>query len=93
VRRGAFPAAQGAIGRYAARRLRTMKHEDVESSVIHSVAYDELTRTMEVRFQDGDRYRYFDVEPELIDEFLDAESKGQFFNDYIRDSYLFNRVW
>lgn len=69
-----------------------MKHVDVESTLIHSIAYDETERVLEVRFQDGDAYRYFEVEPELVEEWLNADSKGAFFNDHIRDAYITRRV-
>jgi hypothetical protein len=70
-----------------------MKHVDVESDVIHSIGYDEETRTLEVRFHETGTYRYYDVEPDVFEEFLDAESKGQYFNDYIRDAHLMKKVW
>lgn len=70
-----------------------MKHIDVDSSLIHSISYDEQSRTLEIRFHETGRYRYHDVEPEVVEELLDAESKGRYFNDYIRDSYLFTRLW
>jgi hypothetical protein len=70
-----------------------MKRIDVDSTLIHSIGYDEAKRTLEVTFQDGDTYRYYEVEPDVVEEFLDAESKGAYFNDYIRDSYLFTKLW
>lgn len=70
-----------------------MKEIDVDSSLIHSIAYDEVTRTLEIRFHETGRYRYYDVAPEVVEELLDAESKGRYFNDYIRDSYLFTQLY
>jgi hypothetical protein len=70
-----------------------MRHVDVESTLIHSIGYDEEKRTLEVRFHDGDTYRYYDVEPEVVEEFFEAESKGSFFNAYVRDAYLFTKLW
>ena len=69
-----------------------MRHVDVQSTLIHSVGYDAETGVLEVQFQDGNTYRFYDVEPEVYEEFLDAPSKGQYFNDYIRDAYLFTRL-
>jgi hypothetical protein len=37
-------------------------------------------------------YQYLNVPPAIYKEFLDAESKGQYFNGEIRDSYEFVRV-
>lgn len=70
-----------------------MKRVDVESNLIHSIAYDEETRILDIRFHDTGMYRYYEVEPEVVEEFLDTESKGQYFNDYIRDAYLFTQLW
>ncbi len=70
-----------------------MKRVDVESSLIHSIAYDEETRVLDIRFHETGSYRYYEVEPEVVEEFLDAESKGHYFNEYIRDAYLFTKLW
>lgn len=70
-----------------------MKRVDVESSLIHSITYDEESRILDIRFHDTGMYRYYEVEPEVVEEFLDTESKGQYFNDYIRDAYLFTQLW
>lgn len=70
-----------------------MNHIDVESTVIHSIGYDEIERILEVRFHDGDTYRYLDVPPEVVYELLEAESKGEYFTTYIRDTYLFTQRW
>lgn len=70
-----------------------MKRVDVESNLIHSIAYDEESRILDIRFHDTGMYRYYEVEPEVVEEFLDTESKGQYFNDYIRDAYLFTQLW
>jgi hypothetical protein len=70
-----------------------MKRIDVESTLIHSIGYDEDKRILEIRFHETGSYRYYDVEPEVVEEFLEAESKGRYFNDYIRDAYLFTKLW
>jgi hypothetical protein len=63
-----------------------------DSSLIHAVGYDARRALLEVQFQTGTTYRYFDVEPETYQELLAAESKGQYFNDYIREAYLYREV-
>lgn len=65
----------------------------VESSLIHSVGYDPRTATLELQFQDGNIYRYYDVEPETYRDLLEAPSKGHYFNEYVRDAYLFDRQY
>ena len=47
---------------------------------------------MEIEFVSGRIYRYLDVEQETHDDFLEAPSKGTFFNAHIKDEYSFVRV-
>jgi hypothetical protein len=37
---------------------------------------------LEVRFHETETYRYSEVGPEVVEECFDAESKGQYFNEY-----------
>ena len=64
-----------------------MKRKSVESSSIRSVGYDPKSRTLEVEFTSGQIYQYFDVSAAVHRNFLNAESKGRFLNDSIRDVY------
>lgn len=60
---------------------------NVSSSVIHSVDYNEQTKTLVIKFVSGSTYRYKHVPEEYYLGFLSASSKGQFFNDYIKDRF------
>ena len=68
-----------------------MQHVPVVSSSLASVAYDPLSWVLEVRFRRGGRYRYYGVAPHLYQQLLHADSKGQFFNRYVKDSYRYSR--
>lgn len=59
----------------------------VESSVIRHVAYDAAERFLEVTFTSGRRYVYGDVPAAIYRAFLEAESKGTYFNAEIRDCF------
>lgn len=59
----------------------------VESSNIAAVGYDEASRTMRVEFKNGSQYDYPDVDQVLVDEFLDADSVGRYFQQNIRNSF------
>ena len=37
-------------------------------------------------------YRYLEVPPEAFAAFMQAKSKGRFYNDHIRDVYLYERL-
>ena len=62
------------------------------SSVIKSVEYDEETCELDITFTSGKTYRYVAVPPEVYADFLDAESKGQYFNYCIKDTFAHAEV-
>ncbi len=62
-----------------------MKLHDVESSMMNTIGYDEATKTLLIVFNSGKTYEYADVPADVFAEFLDAESKGQFFHAAIDD--------
>lgn len=64
----------------------------VASSNVASVGYDEPSQTLEVEFTNGSIYQYFNVGELLYQEFMQAPSKGQFLNAYIKNAYAYSRV-
>ena len=59
---------------------------------MRSVGYESKSQILEIEFQSGEVYQYFDV-PEMVHkELLRAESKGQYFNGEIREEYAFVRL-
>jgi len=62
------------------------------SSTIKSVEYDDDARELDITFTSGKTYRYFNVPLEIYAEFLDAGSKGKFFNDSIKGAFAFVEV-
>lgn len=69
-----------------------MKRKDVESSMLASVGYDEKKKVLEAEFNTGTVYQYFDVEKEIYDELMDADSHGSYFYHNIRDVYEYSQV-
>jgi hypothetical protein len=59
------------------------KRIPVDSTVIAAVEYSPEA-ALDIEFTSGARYRYFAVPAQLFHRFLSAESKGTFFNRYIR---------
>jgi lysyl-tRNA synthetase class 2 len=45
-----------------------------------------------VRFVSGEQYVYVGVPGEVHRSFVDADSKGRFFQNEIRDRYPYNRL-
>ncbi|RUZ42398.1 KTSC domain-containing protein, partial [Mesorhizobium sp. M7A.F.Ca.US.003.02.1.1] len=47
---------------------------------------------LEVVFNGGAAYHYFDVPPQLVDEFKAAESKGVFLAERVKGHYRYSKV-
>lgn len=61
----------------------------LDSSAISKVTYNKKTKKMNVRFVGtGKSYTYVGVPKQVYQDFIDAPSAGQFFNDYIKDDYI-----
>ncbi|TBB56943.1 KTSC domain-containing protein [Rhizobium ruizarguesonis] len=69
-----------------------MMRDPVSSTNVLSVGYDEPTETLEVEFSNGSIYQYYNVGSALFQQLMQAPSKGQFLNAYIRNSYPYSRV-
>ena len=65
---------------------------DVDSNAIHQVDYDAGRGKLSIRFTSGAQYVYVGVPGEVHRAFVDADSKGRFFQLEIRDRYPFNRL-
>ena len=64
----------------------------IESKMLLSIAYDAKKHILYLRFRSGDVYRYFDFPDEAYQQFLSAESKGQFFLSNIRNRFRYQRM-
>jgi hypothetical protein len=64
----------------------------VQSSVMTFVKYDDDACELDITFTSGKTYRYLSVPAEIYDRLLDAESKGEFFNDSIKDEFVCSEV-
>jgi hypothetical protein len=66
--------------------------QDVESTLVQQVGYDPATQTLTVKLvTDGSVYEYFGVPQEVYDQFMAAESKGNFFTKNIKNVYKFQK--
>jgi hypothetical protein len=64
----------------------------VESSMMSRVEYDEDASELDSTFKSGKIYRYREVPPDIYSDLFDAESKGEFFNEKIKDAFDFVEV-
>jgi hypothetical protein len=69
-----------------------MDRVSVESATLASVGYDQGTLVLELEFRSGEIYQYLAVPPSIHRTLLNAESKGQFFNRSIRNSFSYTRA-
>lgn len=69
-----------------------MDRTPVASSNIASVGYEDSSQTLEVEFQSGAVYQYFDVPRGVFDGLIAAASKGGFLYEQIRGVYRYARV-
>ena len=65
---------------------------EVDSTAISEIDFDAERGKLLVRFISGERYVYVGVPGEVCRSFVEAESKGRFFQNQIRDRYPFNRL-
>lgn len=64
----------------------------VTSSNLHSVGYDPTTMTLEIQFNSGWVYQYFDVPQVIYNGLMSASSHGSYFAAVIKDRFRFSRV-
>ena len=69
-----------------------MKRTPVSSSNLASVGYDPASQILEIEFNTGTVYQYFDVPQSEYDALMAAGSHGSYFYHNIRDSYRYNRI-
>lgn len=65
----------------------------LDSEALLAVHYDYGRKILRATFRDSRRtYDYFDVTPQEYAEFMEARSKGAWFNARIRDHHRFEEV-
>jgi hypothetical protein len=64
----------------------------VDSSCIDAISFDSPSSTLKIRFNSGDIYQYRDFPHQGYLDFCDADSKGRFFNQVIKDQYDFVKL-
>ncbi|MEG4251886.1 KTSC domain-containing protein [Microcoleus sp. AT3-A2] len=69
-----------------------MKLEPVESSMIQSAGYDEESYTLEVVFNSGKTYRYFEVPKIVYLELMESDSKGSYMLSDVIDCFPYEQV-
>jgi hypothetical protein len=68
-----------------------MERQQVDSSNINSVGYDEATQTLEIEYKKG-VYQYVDVPKEVYERMMKAPSIGSFVREIIINTYSYHRL-
>ncbi len=66
--------------------------QPVESSNLKTVRYEGAELVLEIEFNSGDMYQYFDVPEAVFRELLSSESKGKYFHANIKGEYRYERL-
>lgn len=61
------------------------------STVIRGFRYQPDEQALEITFVSGRSYRYLRVPPKVYDDMRASFSKGEYFNQHIRDRFAFER--
>lgn len=69
-----------------------MQRTAVSSSNVASVGYDPNSSTLEIEFNNGAVYQYFDVNENVYKELIIASSVGGYLAANIKGKYRFSRV-
>lgn len=69
-----------------------MERTAVRSRDIAIIGYDPATSTLEVAFRSGTVYHYLSVPEEVYQKLMTAPSHGIYFNEHIKENYLYKRV-
>ena len=69
-----------------------INHQRVNSTNICSVGYDPLTKILEIEFNSGGIYQYFNVPKSEYEALMSASSHGSYFHAYIKDQYACEKI-
>jgi ATP-dependent DNA helicase RecG len=71
---------------------KNMKRQSVESSNLASIGYDAENEILEIEFNHGGVYQYFDVPENVYEELMNADSHGVYFLANIRNDYEYEKM-
>ena len=64
----------------------------VSSSLINQVYYDRRNKILHILFHGNAYYIYYEVSYYRYRKLMQADSKGRYFNKYIKNKYKYRRV-
>ena len=70
----------------------TVKMQEVNSSTISSIGYDDFMNNLRVRFKNGSLYDYVNVPFVEFESLVNAESVGKYFASAIKNKFEYIRI-
>jgi uncharacterized protein len=69
-----------------------MDRKHVDSSNLESIGYDTQSQTLEIEFQNGHIYQYFDVPEPVYLSLMAAGSHGKWFSENVKGYFRYARI-
>ena len=69
-----------------------MTRVDLLSTSLNAATYQDHSACLELEFRSGEIYRYRGVPAHIYQDLLQAESKGRYFNQHIRDRFAYAKI-
>lgn len=69
-----------------------MNRTKVESSNLASIGFDPKEGILEIEFKSGAIYQYYEVPTKEFDGLMNAESKGKYLNENIKNIYRYKKI-
>lgn len=69
-----------------------MDRKPVSSSNLKSVGYDPAANILEIEFNGGQVYQYFNVPESIYKALMSATSKGRYLHANIKNSYRYKQI-
>jgi hypothetical protein len=69
-----------------------MRRQPIHSSMIASAGYDKKKSVLEIEFNSGAIWHYYDVTEKIFEGLKKSSSAGRYFDDYIKDEYEEMRI-
>ena len=69
-----------------------LNEKQVESAWITDITYNRPNRRLTMRLSDGKSYSIPGISRTFFERWLKANSKGQFFHNFVKGTYQVNRI-
>jgi len=69
-----------------------MNRTPVSSSNLSSVGYDEDNEILEIEFNSGKVYQYYDVPSRIYEGLMNASSHGSYFHSHVKENFRYDQI-